>query len=308
MAATTLDAQPPSRRAPRDRSKLLAGALAVAVLAGLTFLLFGSTRTRLTDPIAQAATLSSSTPGYRIHMSIVMASSALSAPISGGGSGSVDLRDHASSMTLDMNFGNNPQVIQALGSNTMRMEMIVDGPVVYAELPSAVTAALPLSGRQWIKIDLAKLANLPGLSSLESNPTASDPSHILQFLRSASGTVLTEGQQRVDGFETTHYRAFLSLEHLADTLPPADRQAAQQALSAFEQSAQTPDFPVDVWVDAHHLVRRILMTIDLGLPNRPSMQETATVDLSHYGPQPRPVTPPADEVLDVSGAADAAGG
>ena len=193
-----------------------------------------------------------------------MTSSALGTPITGDGSGTVDLRDHTSSMSLVMNLGNDPQVIQALGSSTMRIEMIKDGAVVYVKLPSALTAQLPMFGKQWIKIDLGKLAGLPGLSSLGSNATASDPSQILQWLKPVSDSVLTEGQERVGGVQTTHYQAQLSLDRLADGLPAADRGAVQKALSVYEQAAQTHTFPVDVWVDAHQLVRRVSVTIDLG--------------------------------------------
>jgi hypothetical protein len=290
----------PSWRPRRHRSKLLAGAVAVAVLAALAFLLFGSTGSQFGGPIARAATLSSTTAGYRMHMTMEMTSSALSSPITATGRGVVDLRDHATSMSLAMNLGNEPQVIQQLGSSKVRIDTITDGAVVYAKLPSALTSGLGTSGRQWIKVDLAKLSSLPGLSSLASNPTTSDPSNILRSLRSASVSVVNLGHQRVGGFETTHYQAELSLAHLADGLPPAQRSAAAQALSTLQQAIPAGEFPADVWIDAHNLVRRVRMSLAFGLPNGPSTQETVTIDLSHYGRQRPPATPPSDQVLDLS--------
>jgi hypothetical protein len=62
-AVTTLNQQSPLPRSSRDRSKLFAGGLALAVLVGFAFLLFGSASTQLSGPIAQAATISSSSPG-----------------------------------------------------------------------------------------------------------------------------------------------------------------------------------------------------------------------------------------------------
>ncbi len=296
MPATRPVQQPLPPHARRGGAKLLATVSGLVLLAGVAFLLFGSTSNQLTDPIAQAATRSSSSAGYRIHMAMQMTSSALSAPITADGHGTIDLRDDASSMTLVMNLGSDPQVIQALGSPTMRMEMIMDGAVAYAKLPPALTAQLPTLGKPWIKIDVGKLSGLAGLSSLRSDPAMSDPGQVLQWLTRVSDSVLAEGQQLVNGVETTHYQAQLSLDRLADSLPAAGRGAMQKALSVFEQATQTHTFPVDVWVDADHLVRRVSMTIDLSLPNGPSLQETETVDLSHYGPQPRPAAPPADEV------------
>jgi hypothetical protein len=158
-----------------------------------------------------------------------------------------------------------------------------------------------------MKVDLAKLSSLPGLSSLASNPTTGDPSHILQSLRSASESVVNEGQQRVNGFETTHYQAQLSLARLADGLPPAQRTAENQALSTLERALPAGQFPADVWIDEHHLVRRVLMSLTLALPNGPSVQETVTVELGHYGPQRLPAAPPADQVQDLSRLAGAAG-
>jgi len=302
MAETTFDAPPPPppRRSLPDRAKLMAGAAVVVVLAGVGFLLFGSTSSQLGDPIAQAATLSSSAPGYRIKMSVEMSSPALPSPITATGSGVVDPPDHASTVSLEMNFGNDPQVVQALGDSTMRMDVITEGAVVYAKLPAAVTTALPMSGKQWLEIDLAKWGDLPALSSLPSDPTSNDPKQVLRYLQAVSGSVLNEGQQVVGGVETTHYRAAVSLDQLTGTLPSQDRQTYQKMLAELGQSAQSPDFLFDVWVDAQHLVRRTVITIDIGIPNGPSIDETMTADLSDYGPQAKPVLPPAGDVQDLT--------
>jgi hypothetical protein len=274
--------------------------VAVAVVAGLAFLLLGSGASSLGSPIAQAATLSSSTPGYRMHMAVRVTSSALSSPVTATGSGVVDLRDQASSMSLTMNLGNDPQVVQALGGSTLSMDMVTDGSAIYVKLPAALTASLPTSGKQWIEVDLSKLASVPGLSSLAGNPTASDPKQILQSLRSVSDSVVDEGPNRVGGVATTHYHAQLSFSHLADALPSAERGAATKALSALQQALPTDGLPVDVWIDAQHHIRRVVMTLDLNAPAG-SLQETVTVDLDHYGPQRRPVAPASDEVFKLNG-------
>jgi hypothetical protein len=82
-----------------------------------------------------------------------------------------------------------PQVIQQLGSSTLRMEMITAAGAVYVNSPRQRPPALPTSGRQWVKVDLAKLSSIPGLSSLTGNPTTS----VLRSLRSVSGGVVDEG-------------------------------------------------------------------------------------------------------------------
>jgi hypothetical protein len=204
-------------------------------------------------------------------------------------------------MSLAINLGENPQAIQAFGSSTLRMDEILDGGIVYVKLPSAVTGALTTLGKQWIKVDLSKLAGVPGLSTLESSPASSDPSQMLRFLRAASGSVVAEGRQQVGGFETTHYRADLDLDRVADALPSAEQGMAKQALSALEQQVQAHTIPVDVWVDGHQLVRRIQMNFGGSLANAQTLQLGMTIDFSNYGPQPRPTLPAADEVQDLSG-------
>jgi len=279
----------------------------VAAVAALAFLLLGSGGTQLGSPIAQAATLSSSTPGFRMHMSLQITSSALSSPITATATGVVDGRDHASALSMVMDVGDEPQVVQQLGSSSLRFDMVTEGTTAYAKLPSALTNALGTSGRPWLKVDAAKLSGLPGLSSLASGPTTSDPSQTLQMLKSVSGSVVNLGPQRMDGFQTTHYRAGVSLARLVDNLPSADRSAAQQAFSSLQQALPNGELPMDVWIDGEHLVRRITTSLDLSLPTGANMQETATVDFSDYGPQSPPATPPADEVFDASSLAGAAG-
>jgi len=277
------------------------------VIAALAFLLVGSGGTQLGSPIAQAATLSSGTPGFRMHMSMQITSSALGSPITATGTGVVDLRDHASAMSLTMNLGDDSQVTQQLGSSAMRVDTILNGATAYVKLPAALTSSLGTSSRTWIKVDFAKLSGLPGLSSLADGPNTSDPSQTLQMLHSVSGSVVNLGQQRVDGVETTRYQATLSLARLADSLPSAERSLGRQVLSTLQQAAPGDGFPVDVWIDAHHLVRRVVTSLDLSFPSGPNLQEVVQVDVSDYGPQSPPATPPASEVFDASGLAGAAG-
>lgn len=112
-----------------------------------------------------------------------------------------------------------------------------------------------------------------------------------------SDSVVDEGPQRVAGTATTHYHAQLSFSHLADALPSAERGAFTKALAGLQRATGTDGLPVDVWIDAHHLVRRVVMALDLSVPTGPSLQETVTVDLDHDGPQRRPAAPASDDVL-----------
>ena len=79
---------------------------------------------------------------------------------------------------------------------------------------------------------------------------------------------------------TTHYAATVSLDRLFGKLATLDKAVLQQIIPG-------QDVPIDVWIDARNLVRRVVMTLTIDVPNGPSMQETATADITDYGPQPR---------------------
>ncbi len=294
-------------RRPSWRSLVAAGvALAAAVVA--VFVLFGSSSNPSVSPIAQAATVSSRAPGYRMHMSLSMTSSAFNGAITGYGDAVIDPRDHTASMAFAIDFSSLPQAAQAFGSGTMRVETIVDGQDTYVRMPQALLSAIPsLGAKPWIKVNLAKAAGIPGLSSLGNDPTTSDPSQMLQYLRAASNGVTNQGQQRVDGVQTTHYHAELSLDRLTADVPSADQAAVQQALSKLRQAIGGAEVPIDVWIDAHQLVRRTAMSLSLHVTNGPSLQETVVADLTDYGRQPRPTLPAADQVQDATSLLSAAG-
>jgi hypothetical protein len=261
---------------------------------------FGSASSPLTDPIAQAAVRSTGMPGYRLGMSIQLTSSALSSPITGYATGVYDLRDHAGSLSMVMDL-DQPQAVQALGTSTLRLDMVLEGTVMYMKLPSSLVAHLPNADRPWVRLDLSKLPGLSGLGTLESDPISSDPGQMLQYLRAASSSVSVVARERVDGLLTRHYRADLSLDRVPEAVPAADRSAAQKMVSMLERMTGIHDFPVDVWIDARHLVRRVATSISLALPSGQAMQESVSVEFSHYGPQPRPAPPPADQVQDLGG-------
>jgi hypothetical protein len=292
---------PPPSREFSPRLKLVALAALAVLVAGIAIAVLGGAGSTVVDPVAQAATVSATAPGYAMRMSMTISSSASATPITATGRGSFDLRGRTGSMSLTMNLGSAPQVTQKLGSSTLTMQEILTGTTVYVKIPAAVSGALPLGGKQWIAVDLAKVSRLAGLTSLaSSNPVSSDPRQMLQYLRAVSGSVLAEGQQRVDGLTTTHYRADINLDRVAGALPEADRAGAQSALTMLEQVLRLHQIPVDVWVDAHHLVRRMTMTMATTLSGGQTLNEGITIDITHYGPEPAPALPPSDQVARLS--------
>lgn len=296
------------RRQLRTPIRVAAAAVSLVVAVGVAFLVLGSTSSPVADPIAQAATLSSTSPGYRMNMSMRMTVPGVSTPVFASGSAIVDLRDQAASMTFAIDLSGVPQVQQELGGSTMRMAMVMQGSAIYMQFPQALSAAIPsLGGRTWVKMDLGKLSHLPGLGSLGNSPGMSDPSRMLQYLRAGSNGVSNEGEQMVDGVLTTHYSAMLSLDQLAANVPAAEQPVVQRTLAQLEQTSGMHSFPVNVWIDAHHLVRRTTMSMSMHVAGGAPMQEDMTADFTDYGPQPRPTPPPADQVADLGSLVNVSG-
>ena len=121
------------------------------------------------------ASLSSNAGGFKMRMAIELTSPQLPTPLTANASGVVDVRDRAASMGFAMNLGSDPQVIQVIGSGTLRMQMVLEGGTFYLKLPPTAAGALPLAGKQWLKLDVSKLKGLPGLSSLGGDPTFRTP-------------------------------------------------------------------------------------------------------------------------------------
>jgi hypothetical protein len=274
---------------------LLASVAVVVALAVAAFVVFGSSSNGTVDPIAAAAIRSSEASGMHEVFSM-QATAGSGVAMTMSGSGTIDPAAHTASMSFAMGLPNLPQIVQALGSNTLRMREIVDGSTIYMELPSALMGQLSAVGKQWISLDLSKLTNVPGISSLMNNPGTADPSEMLSYLRAVSGGVTVVGHQRIHGTPTTRYHAVIDFTQLANVVPAADRAAVQQMISAMEQGGSTPDMPVDVWVDGHGLVRRMQMAFEFPISGGQEFQMSIVVGLSRYGKQPPVEAPPSSQV------------
>jgi hypothetical protein len=256
------------------------------------------------DPVAQAATTSAAAAGYRINFTLQISSPTLPAPITATGRGRFDRPARSGSLTLDMNLGGIPQVSQVLGSSQLRLEELISGTTVYIRLPAALRQRIPTLSAPWLKIDLVRAgssAGIPGLGSLFNNPTSTDPSQLLNYLRATSGGVTKVGTATVNGLQTTEYRAELNLDKVPNLLPSAQQAQARQAIAALERLTGVHQIPVEAWIDAGNLVRRTHFTFDEKLPTGQSLAVGITADIVQYGPQPPPVLPPASQVTDLTG-------
>jgi len=305
----SLPAAPTAPRSTRRRVGLVACALAAALAtAGCGSASNSGAGARVS--LLRAADVTNAAAGYRMAMRIAISTSSLPGPIDASGTGSFDPAAHTGQLTMAMDFGSNPQVAAALGGSTLRLREILDGGNIYLGLPASLAARLP-GARPWLLINLSQAAakaGIPGFSSLLDNPTSTNPALFLQYLRAVSGGVRRIGSATIDGHRTTGYRATIDLSKAAKAAPPGQRAAVAQAVGAVERLSGITRIPVEAWVDANHLVRRM----SISLTERPQasgqkVTSAITVDMLSYGPQPKPQLPPASQVTNLSSLTGAAG-
>lgn len=286
--------------AARRRAIALPVALAVAA-AGMTASGCGSSSvSNAVDPVAQAATVSNRAAGFRLDMTMQITSPALPQAITGRGTGAFSPAARLGRLSFTMQL---PQGTGAVfGSSGFGIEEVLAGQTVYLKLPAAITGRFP-GHKPWLKIDLAQVgraAGLSGLGSLLTNPTSGDPAQLLQYLRATSGGVTRVGTAQIQGISTTQYRATVELDRYPGLVAPARRAAARQAIGQLEAMTKLRSIPMNVWIDQQHLVRQLSMGFTEQLPTGAALQLSMTMQLSHYGPQPAPTLPPADQVSDLS--------
>ena len=272
---------------------------AAAAAASVAVTASGCGAANTIDPVAKAASISTTTPGFQMRFALQFGSPQLPTALTATGTGSINARARTGSVVFVMHAGNDPQVKKAFGGSTLRFQELVNGTTVYVKLPPAIASKLP-GGRPWMKVDLAKASGIPGFSSLANNPVSSDPSQFLSYLRATSGNVSKQGTQVVNGIQTTHYHGTISLDKVPDALPAASRKGAQQAVSSIERLTGLKQLPVDAWIDSNNLIRRMRLAFAESLAPSVKLNIAMTMDFVKYGLQPSPNFPSADQVTDAS--------
>jgi hypothetical protein len=265
----------------------LAGAAATAAL-GLNGCAASSSVSSVVDPVAQAAEASELAPGFKasIHEQITPPDS--SEPITGSGSGIFDQQHRRGTMSISVNAeGHSTTVASQYAGTTLYMR---------TSHGSSITHDKP-----WIEFDLSRVSaalgvSYPALSSSEG----SSPTQMLSYLR-ASGEVSRIGTETVRGTATTHYRATIDYDRYATSAPPSQRAAARSSAAAIERLTDSHDQVVDVWIDAHHRVRREQLTYQECLPGSSGATKVhVTFEYFDFAVQAIPRRPRRDEVADLT--------
>ena len=169
------------------------------------------------------------------------------------------------------------------------VDTIVTGDVFYMRSP--VFSRSIARGKQWIKLDLGRLAQQRGVdlsSLLDASPT---PTNALVYLAGVDGDVDEVGSERVAGTSATHYKVTSNLRRAADSTSGSTRQSVQRVMS----QSGLKRLPLDVWVGENGYIRKVRYEEHAG------RRQTArvTMELHDFDDPVEIDPPPSDSVVDL---------
>jgi len=237
------------------------------------------------------------------HVSMLMTMEASIIPggrLQMSGDGVEDIAHRRARFSFDMS---SVAALAGRDASQFRGEEIVADNVVYMHFPFLEQAL----GKPWAKLDLKKVSGAAGLDVTQLTQGQGDPTQLLQYLRKVAVDVHQVGTDAVRGTPTTHYSAKMDFAKLAGLLPAGQRQAAEAAIGKLKQVLGTTQIPVDLWVDAQHRVRRMVLDMNMkpqtGSAAGQSIRATVDVQLYDYGTSVDVTPPPASATADLSTAA-----
>src|SRR4029453_17739412 len=224
--------------------------------------------------IAQAAKKTSNTGSLEADFGIA------GQGLTGSGSGVFDNGENPAGQ-LNM-------TVDAGGGNRIPVDTVVTGDVFSIRSPAfARTLA---NDKQWIKLDLAKLAQQRGVDLgglLNASPT---PNNALAYLAGAED-VEKVGSEKVGGSDTTHYRVRVDVSDAA-------KKASGTAKSSLQgvQAIGVKKVPMDVWLDPNGYIRKVSYQEHAGRQQAAKV----TMKLHDFGGRVAIAPPPSDSVVDLT--------
>jgi hypothetical protein len=188
------------------------------------------------------------------------------------------------------------------GGGVLRMREVMVWPVIYMQSPLFSAA---LHGKQWMKLDMAKIERAHGvnLNALTST-SSSDPTQMLQTLENESDSLQSLGTATVRGVQTVHYHAVIDLDKAARNAPAALRAAVQKSDARLVAMLGTHRMPMDVWIGSDHLVRRLAYHMAIPITSTgQTMSMAIQLDMYDFGAPVHVTAPPAGQVAELPAAA-----
>lgn len=170
------------------------------------------------------------------------------------------------------------------------IDSVITGNVLY--MRSSIFRQLGLApNKQWVKLDLGRLAQQRGIDLSSLANTSPTPASALSYLRGA-GNVREVGSESVNGVDTTHYKVTVDLQRAA-----AESGGSEgRSLNRLIQETGVKKLPVDVWIDGKGLVRKVRYAQRAAAQGK---SVNVTMNLHDYGPPVTVKPPPADSTVDL---------
>ena len=291
----------PRKAAARTRLRLVAALAALVALATVAAAVSGCGATSTVDPVAQAATLTGQTSGTDATMNIAITVPNTGQSVTLPGTGYFDMRGRRGELTFDLSK------LSALAGGRLgsgaqaKMQEIYVYPDIYVGSP-ALAKSIP-GGKKWLKVNVQQAARQVLGGDPSSLTSQQSPSDSLRNLRAVSN-LQRVGTETIRGVQTTHYRGTVDLHKLPKLVPPSERAATSQQVNTLISRTGASSYPVDVWVDAQKLVRRMHLAYSMKIPSAGATEHVSfamTMDLFNFGVKRAVVPPPASDVFDASG-------
>ena len=175
------------------------------------------------------------------------------------------------------------------------LHQVIAGETIY--MSSSLFEDLP-DGKEWIKVDLAKVTDDLGLENVPQT-SGSDPRESLRNLR-AVGDVEKVATDDVRGVSTTRYKATVELRRLPQLVEPAERATARRSVQRLIRLLGKDTQQTEVWVDGKDLVRRTRDEVTVSAPGNQKVTTTMILEYYDFGARVRVEVPADREVEDVS--------
>jgi hypothetical protein len=179
-----------------------------------------------------------------------------------------------------------------------KVQIVTDGGDVYMQLGSLATL-LGGSGQSWIKVPVGSDA-----ASAVGAPVG-DGTEILKLLDQAGG-VTTVGNEQVRGVDTTHYQGTLDLASALAEASADQRAKAESELGKVGIDPSSATLPVDVWIGADGLVRRVKVGVEglqttgtTAASSTGSPGGSVTIEFYDFGQPVNITVPSADQVFQI---------
>jgi len=246
--------------------------------------------------LAASAARTSHAKSARIAMTMRMTVPPSGTSVVANASGVVGFRDRSGDLDMHMTIP---------GAGAIEMREVMVWPVIYMRSPLFAAA---LHGKQWMKLDLAKIERANGVNlNAVTSTGSSDPTQMLQALENESDSLQNLGAATVRGVPTVHYHAVIDLDKAAKNAPAAIRAAVQKSDARLVAMLGTHRMPMDVWIGQDHLVRRLAYHMALPVASTgETLAMDVRLDMFDFGVPVHVTAPPASDVMALPGSAAAA--